>query len=586
MPFVPDTAPEAASAPRGRFVPDAPPPAAPEPAARSIAGHISWPRHPWCRPGGPPAAPRTSRRPAAAGSRRAHRPDPRQGGGRRRGRARHRGEVTGGGVGGIGLLATRSRAALPKNMETGAQLVSASCATFTGRPPHERAEPQTEFGRTVTRRFDTAMAVFPSVTGVHGTLVNADAEGGAARGAPWATRRAAVGDAAAGGCHAAAQPAKAALAEGCGRGHPINLHQLTDSGRRSWPVKYAETIPGSGSKREQRRTAFTNAIARAIDPESRPPAITPDVFVEMQDKAGGGSATSWRATRCHTRSATCRRSRAGHARRGPGGRRLCGDLKTIADQNGGVVPGTVAQSCAAKPRRRSAARRTATCALRSGFVNKLDEGLSEVAGDADLTSLADARRRYAISTVIEPLVAKSPDGVINPQGADGRGHQQGLGSAAWRGKAGDLGDASGRSSSGTWPRRTPPNAAWWKALADVGEITKIVSTYPAALCSNVFGPKVAKKLIEAQKRSAGSAAPPPPSRRWAAASKTCRRAARRCAKAAGDLTPSGKLPGAAPAREGGVEPAAWCARSTGSNRCRGHPATPGAQIPLVEEAAG
>ena len=33
--------------------------------------------------------------------------------------------------------------------------------------------------------------------------------------------------------------------------------------------------------------AFTNAIARAIDPESKATAITPDVFVEMQDKAGG-----------------------------------------------------------------------------------------------------------------------------------------------------------------------------------------------------------------------------------------------------------------------------------------------------------
>ena len=38
MPFVPDTAPEAASAPRGRFVPDAPPPAAPEPLPARVPG--------------------------------------------------------------------------------------------------------------------------------------------------------------------------------------------------------------------------------------------------------------------------------------------------------------------------------------------------------------------------------------------------------------------------------------------------------------------------------------------------------------------------------------------------------------------
>ena len=75
MPFVPDTAPEAASAPRGRFVPDAPPPAAPEPLPARVPGtSIGL---------GIPGVDRVGRRPragasglpAAAGSRGAQ-PDP------------------------------------------------------------------------------------------------------------------------------------------------------------------------------------------------------------------------------------------------------------------------------------------------------------------------------------------------------------------------------------------------------------------------------------------------------------------------------------------------------------------------------
>ena len=141
MPFVPDTAPEAASAPRGRFVPDAPPPAAPEPLPARVPG-IDY-RHPWCRPGG--------RRPRAGAS-----------GLRQRQEAAARSpirdkvvgavegaldivaKVVGGGVGGIGglwygVLTGEGKTTHLKRWLRARSAVLASCATFTGRRTSPRA---------------------------------------------------------------------------------------------------------------------------------------------------------------------------------------------------------------------------------------------------------------------------------------------------------------------------------------------------------------------------------------------------------------------------------------------------------------
>ena len=82
----------------------------------------------------------------------------------------------------------------------------------------------------------------------------------------------------------------------------------------------------------------------------------------------------------------------------------------------------------------------------------------------------------------------------------------------------------------------------WKALSDVGEITKIIGTYPAALLYNVFGPKVAKKLIEAQKRrnAAAPEAPPPEPTLGRGFEDVPQGGAPAREGPLGDLTPSGK----------------------------------------------
>lgn len=565
MPFVPDTAPTDAPPRRGGFVPDAPPaPLAPAvPLGKLGAAAVPGTDPEWAAGRAPEQVAERQRREAAARN-----PIRDKVVGAVEGALDIVAKITGGGVGGMaGLLATPvTGGAAGENMEAGARR-GVGVVRDIYRQTHLTSgeEPQTEFGRTVTEGFDTAAANLPPVMGVHGTLETPAGAGAAARRAIGDTARAA-GDAAMEAATPRFSPQKAALAEkAVSEGIPINLHQLTDSKAAKLAGEYAETIPGSGSKREQRRTAFTNAIARAIDPDSKATAITPDVFVEMQDKAGGEIGDimaryevphdTFGDLSTLTRKDTPDVAKVVDA--------YVADLKTIADQNGGVVPGEQLRKLRSEAQ--AQIRNTPNGDLRTSlgnFVNKLDEGLSEVAGDADLTSLADARRRYAISTVIEPLVAKSPDGVINPQALMAAVTSTKAGKRRMaRGKAGDLGDYARIGQEflkDVASSNTAERGLVWKALSDVGEIAKIVSTYPAALLYNVFGPKVAKKLIEAQKRREApipEGRPPEP---------TLGRGFEDVPQGGapvregplGDLTPEWETaPGAAPAAAGGMDPA-------------------------------
>ncbi len=566
MPFVPDTAPTDAPPRRGGFVPDAPsapPPAPAVPLGKLGAAAVPGADREWAAGRAPEQVAERQRQEAAARN-----PIRDKVVGAVEGALDIAAKIVGGGVGGVaGVLSTPlAGGSASENMEAGARR-GVGVVRDIYRQTHLTSgeEPQTEFGRTVTEGFDTAAANLPPVMGVHGTLETPAGAGAAARRAIGDTARAA-GDAAAEAATPRLSPQKAALAEkAVGEGIPINLHQLTDSKAAKLAGEYAETIPGSGSKREQRRTAFTNAIARTIDPESTATAITPDVFVQMQDKAGseiGGIMAKYEVPHdmfgdlsTLTRKDTPDVSKVVDA--------YVVDLKTIADQNGGVVPGEQLRKL--RTEAQAQIRGTPNGDLRTSlgnFVNKLDEGLSEVAGDADLTALAEARRRYAISTVIEPLVAKSPDGVINPQALMAAVTSTKAGKRRMaRGKAGDMGDYARIGQEflkdvGT--SNTAERGLVWKALSDVGEITKIIGTYPAALLYNVFGPKVAKKLIEAQKRREApvpEGRPPEPTL-GRGFEDVSQRPEPGGEAPLGDLTPEwGTTPGAAPAAAGGMDPA-------------------------------
>lgn len=519
MPFVPDTATSDAPARRGGFVPDAPPAPPPPPAPAVPLGKLGAAAVPGGRPEGEVSpAPREDlaeyvRLERAADENARRNPIRDKVVGAVEGALDIVAKLVGGGAGGIaglygGILTGQNPG---ESMSAGAQKgVGVVRDIYRQTRLTSGGEPETRFGRDMSGLVDEAAKVFPAIgTGPRGTLVNLMPEravGTAVRAGRDTAR--AVGDAAMEAATPRLSPQKAALAEkAVAEGIPINLHQLSDSKAVKLAGEYAETVPGAGSKRMKRQEAFTNAIARAIDPESDATALTPDVFAGMQDKAGGeiGGIMARYEVPLEVVGDTSDLFKKQTPDVQSVLRDYVDDLKTVADQNGGVVPGETLRKLRSEAQ--AQIRGTPNGDLKTAlgnYVNRLDQALSEVASEGDLTALADARRRYAISTVIEPLVAKSPDGVINPQALMAAVTSTKAGKRRMaRGKAGDLGDYARIGQEflkDVGSSNTAERNMVWKALTDVVEASKIGATYPAALLYNVFGPKVAKKLIEAQKR--------------------------------------------------------------------------------------
>ncbi len=596
MPFVPDST--EAAAPRRRFVPDAPP--APPPAPAVPLGKLGAAAVPgvdpeWAAGRAPEQVADRQRQEAAARN-----PIRDKVVGAVEGALEIVAKLVGGGAGGMaGLLATPvTGGSAEKNMEAGAQRgVGVVRDIYRQTRLTSGGEPETQFGRQITEGADTVLQALPAVgTGPRGTLVNPMPEravGTAVRAAGDTAR--AVGDAAVEAATPRLSPQRQALAEkAVAAGIPINLHQLTDNKVARLAGEYAETVPGTGSKRQQRREAFTNGIAKAIDPDSDATAITPDVFVEMQDRAGGAIGDIM--ARYEVPRETFGDLGDLTKKQTPDIAKVItdytADLDAIAAENGGVVPGTTLRKLRTQAQQQM--RNTPNGDLRTAlgnFVNRLDKALGEVADDGDVAALADARRRYAISVVIEPLVAKSPDGVINPQSlmAAVTGTKAGKRRMA-RGQAGELGDYAriGQeflkdvASSGTAERNLV-----WKAVGDMAEAAKIGFTYPAALAYNLLGPKAAKKLIEAQKRRQAPTPERPPAEPTLGQGFEDVPQGRPGGPGGplGDLTPDWETaPGAMPPREQGIDPAGMVRAVDETEPLpQGIPQRPGAQIPVAEE---
>ena len=138
MPFVPDTAPEAASAPRGRFVPDAPRPApAPPPAPAVPIGQLGAAAVPgmdpeWAAGRAPEQVANRQRQEAAARN-----PIRDMAVGVVEGALDVAAKIVGGTVGGVGGLwygvLTGEGKNAPERWLKARSAVSASCATSTGR---------------------------------------------------------------------------------------------------------------------------------------------------------------------------------------------------------------------------------------------------------------------------------------------------------------------------------------------------------------------------------------------------------------------------------------------------------------------
>ena len=301
-------------------------------------------------------------------------------------------------------------------------------------------------------------------------------------------------------------------------GIPVAPHQLSGNRFLKYLGETLEHVPGSrgATNREARIANYSAGLAKAIDPESKATKLDDAAFKDLQDKAGAEIGDIAGRTNVPVKSFGDVRDVA--RRDTPDVQQVVDtyakDLQTLADQNGGSVPGTALRKLRTEVQAQGRAARAGKGDLANALdrlANRLDDALSEHAPEGDMPKLLEARRRYAISKTLEPLLAKHPDGNFPPQALMSIiGRKTGGGERRMaRGEGGDLGDYAEmgakllreQATSGTGERNLI-----YRLASDAATAAKTATVYPVALAYNVFGPKIVKRMVEASRKKK---APPP-----------------------------------------------------------------------------
>ena len=589
MPFVPDTATTDAPPRRGGFVPDAPPPAAPAPppAPAVPIGQLGAAAVPgmdpeWVAGRAPEQVADRQRREAAARN-----PIRDKVVGAVEGALDVAAKIVGGTVGGVGGLwygvLTGEGKNAPEKMVEGAQRgVGVVRDIYRQTRLTSGGEPETETGRALSGLVDKAAEVFPSVgTGPRGTLVNPMPEGAVGT-AVRAVRD--VGRAAGDAALEAATPRMSQrsmelVGKATDAGVPINFHQLSDNKFMKIIGETAENVPlaGGGSLRAKRREAFNLALAKQMDPETGITVLDDASFKQLQDAAGeriGEISSKYQVPAADFGDLmTLDRARRGTPDTKAVVQAWAEDLKKIAEENGGFVPGDTLRRLRTEVQtqaREMRANKADVAAVLDDVVHRFDDALANVAADADVAALTDARRRYAISKVLEPLVARHPDGNFAPSALKSIMAQKSGGKQRRmaRGEAGELGEYAriGQEllkelpSSGTAERNLVYSGvgAGAGAGAAFAEPLSAAAIYAGSAIYNLVGPRVVKRLVDAQRRrdaSTPEGRPPEPTL-GRGFEDVPQRPEPGGEVPLGDLTPEwGTTPGAAPAAAGGMDPA-------------------------------
>lgn len=610
MPFVPDST--EAAAPRRRFVPDAPP--APPPAPAVPLGKLGAAAVPgvdpeWAAGRAPEQVADRQRQEAAARN-----PIRDKVVGAVEGALDIVAKLVGGGAGGMaGLLATPvTGGSAEKNMEAGAQRgVGVVRDIYRQTRLTSGGEPETQFGRQITEGADTVLQALPAVgTGPRGTLVNPMPEravGTAVRAGRDVAR--AAGDAAVEAATPRLSPRSMELVgKATDAGVPINFHQLSDNKFMKIIGETAENVPmaGGGSLRAKRREAFNLALAKQMDPETDITVLDDISFKQLQDAAGeriGEISSKYQVPVTEFGNLMgLDRVRRGTPDTQAVVKAWADDLKRIADENGGIVPGDTLRKLRTEIQaqaREMRANKGDVAATLDDVVHRMDDALANVAADTDVAALTDARRRYAISKVLEPLVARHPDGNFAPSALKNIMAQKSGGKQRRmaRGEAGDLGEYAriGNEllkelpSSGTAERNLVYGGvgAGAGAGAAFAEPLSAAAIYLGSAAYNLVGPRVVKRLVDAQRRRDAPAPERPPAEPTLGQGFEDVPQGRPGGPGAplGDLTPDWETaPGAMPPREQGIDPAGMVrAVDEAEPLPQGIPQRPGAQIPVAEE---
>ena len=472
----------------------------------------------------------------------------------------------------------------------------------SGKPMSQTGQEYTEAAMEPLEKVGQAL---PPVVGVNGALVNSLAT----------PRQAAAGAVRAGAgkvADAALEAATPRLSESTMKraqaatdaGIPISPHQLSDNKFIKLLGETAENVPlaGGGSLRAKRREKFSAALAKQMDPDTDVTVLDDAAFKQLQDAAGeriGEISSKYQVPvdDFGDLNALARRDTPDVQ---AVVKTFADDLAQIAADNGGVIPGDTLRKLRTEAQSRARNVRGAKPDLANALddvVHRFDDALTNNAAEADVTALANARRQYAISKTLEPLVAKHPDGSFPPSSLKGvvTSTKEGKRRMA-RGEGGDLGEYARvgqdllkeQVSSGTAERNTIYSALGIGAGAGAAftSLPAAAALYAGSALYNLLGPRVVKRMIEAEKRrnAPKPEGPPPEPTLGQGFEDVPQGAAPARANPLGDLTPDWETaPGAGAPREGGVDPTGMV-RAVDETEAlpQGVPQRPGSQIPLAE----
>lgn len=314
-------------------------------------------------------------------------------------------------------------------------------------------------------------------------------------------------------------------------GVPVSPHQLSGNKFLKLLGEAAEDVPLAGGEtlRRSRREAFSGGLVKAIDPSSTATVLDDATFKNLQDTAGSRIGEIAGRTDVPVESfgdlaEVARRDTpdvqgviATYAK----------DLARIAEENGGVVPGDVLRKLRTEAQAQERAARAGKGDLANALdrlTKRLDDALSEHAPEADMEALADARRQYAISKALEPLVSAYPNGDFPPArlksvitGTKEGKHRMATGRAGELGEYARLGQevlkeqVTSMTAERSAVYRTAGALGVGGAVATTISPVAALAMYGGAGLYNLLGPRVVRWLAERQqRRNAPKPEGPPP----------------------------------------------------------------------------
>lgn len=304
--------------------------------------------------------------------------------------------------------------------------------------------------------------------------------------------------------------------------YPIDVRpdQIVENAKFSKLAGQASSdFPFSGSKNESNRSNFTRNVIDLLNPEDvKSTRLTPDVFDTAMRRSGEGIGEITERTPVPVHDLTQGMDSLGDSLRKAteDNRKIVneylGDIKRAAEEGDGTINGTRLKEINSQIG--TQARANAGNDL-GRYLNDLQDVIQDSvernADPADITPLRDFRRQYAYGKMLEPDVAKTIDGQVNPSSLMARvtATKQGKFYMA-RAMGGAIGDLAkvGKlikepASSGTAERSALYHAIREPVRAAAG----VAGGYPLANLYNRVGPKLTRRMLG--KREEPPVAKPP-----------------------------------------------------------------------------